>query len=84
MKEVKIRVEEAGGVFQLRVVADVFIQDGDRGPTHQLPTQQNTKNKMYVGSEIGVDNWGWEHSLVETDELWVRVHRVQRSVDEVH
>lgn len=35
--KIKVSVDEASWIFQLRVVADVFIQDGECGPLDQLP-----------------------------------------------
>lgn len=37
VNKIEIRIEEASGIFQLRVVADVFVQNGDCGPLDQLP-----------------------------------------------
>lgn len=37
VNEIEICIEEAGGIFQLRVVTDVFVQNGDCGPVDQLP-----------------------------------------------
>lgn len=36
MNEIEVGAEESGGVFQLRVVTDVFVQNGDCGPLNQL------------------------------------------------
>lgn len=35
--KIKVSVHEAGGIFQLRVVTDVLIQDGECGPLDQVP-----------------------------------------------
>lgn len=37
VNEIEICVEEAGGIFQLRVVTDVLVQNGDGRPLDQLP-----------------------------------------------
>lgn len=37
VNKIEICIEEAGGIFQLRVVTDVFVQNGDCGPLDQLP-----------------------------------------------
>lgn len=36
MNKIKISIEEACGVFQLRVMTDVFVQNGHRRPLDQL------------------------------------------------
>ena len=37
VNKIEIRVEEAGGILQLRVVTDVLVQNGDCRPLDQLP-----------------------------------------------
>lgn len=37
VNKIEICIEEAGGIFQLRVVTDVFVQNGDCRPLDQLP-----------------------------------------------
>lgn len=36
MNKIEIRIEETSGIFQLRVVTDVFVQNGDCRPLDQL------------------------------------------------
>lgn len=39
VNKIKICIEEAGRIFQLRIVTDVFIQNGERRPLDQLPAE---------------------------------------------
>ena len=41
--EAVVGVQEAQGVLQLRVVADVFVQQCDGGPLHQIPAGGHTR-----------------------------------------
>ncbi len=50
VNKVEICVEEAGRIFQLRVVTDVFVQDGDCRPLDQLPVR-NKRSSHTKGTE---------------------------------
>lgn len=85
MDKVKICIEEAGWILQLRVVADVFVQNGERGPLDQLPAGGDISvRKSAMTDCLNISGGGGEHLLVKTNELWMGVDGVQGAVDHVH
>lgn len=69
MDKVEVRVEEAGWILQLRVMADMFVQDGQCRPLDQLPAggdiSVNLLKRKSVMCDIGGGGGGAPTGTVE-------------------